>query len=157
MMMCKLASGSLVKIRFDIVSNRPHGLAYYSLQGKKGCYEAPRGMGDDHKIWLADVCDDMNDWRPLAEFETHLPDMWRNPPPEALESGHWGGDYFEVKDFVDAIINGTPPPFDVYRSLDFTVPGLVSEASINAGGVPMRVPDFRNYVSGSGRIPYDDQ
>lgn len=152
-MMCKLASGSLVKIRFDLVSDRPHGLAYYSLQGTRGCYEAPRGMGDDHKIWLADVCENMNEWRPLSEFESHLPDLWRNPPPEALESGHWGGDYFEVKDFVDAIVNDTDPPIDVYRALDFTVPGLVSEQSIAAGGTPLPVPDFRNYVTNSKTIP----
>ena len=153
LMLCKLESGALVKIRFDLISDRPHGLAYYALQGTKGCYEAPRGLGDDHKIWLADVCEDMNEWRPLSEFEEYLPDLWRHPPPEALESGHWGGDYFEVRDFVDAIIQDSPPPVDVYRALDFTVPGLVSEQSIAQGGVPLPVPDFRTYVSGSGQVP----
>lgn len=153
LMLCKLEGGGLIKIRFDIVSDRPHGLAYYALQGTKGCYEAPRGMGDDHKIWLADVCTDMNEWRPLSEFEEYLPELWRNPPPEALKSGHWGGDYFEVRDFVDAIINDTDPPIDVYRALDFTVPGLISETSINQGGIPLPVPDFRHYVTGSGKVP----
>ncbi len=152
-MMCKLASGGLIKIRFDLVSDRPHGLAYYALQGTRACYEAPRGMGDDHKIWLADVCRDMNEWRPLSEFETYLPAFWRNPPAEALESGHWGGDYFEVRDFIDAIVGDTEPPIDLYRALDFTVPGLISERSIEQGGMPLPVPDFREYVTGSKNVP----
>ena len=72
-----------------------------------------------------------------------MPEMWRNPPEEALRAGHGGGDYFEIREFADAIINNTKPPIDVYESLDMTVPGLVSEASINQGGIPLPVPDFR--------------
>ena len=33
---------------------------------------------------------------------------------------------------------------DVYDALDMTVPGLVSEVSINSGGIPIPVPDFRD-------------
>jgi predicted dehydrogenase len=126
-----------------MLSDRPHNLAYYSLQGTKGCYEAPRGFGDNHKIWLADYSDG-TEWRSLWDFEEEfMPDIWRNPPEEALRAGHGGGDYFEVRGFVDSIINDTKPPIDVYEALDMTVPGLVSEASINQGGMPLPVPDFR--------------
>jgi hypothetical protein len=48
-----------------------------------------------------------------------------------------------VRDWVAAIVDGAASPIDVYRALDFTVPGLVSEESIVRGGVPLRVPDFR--------------
>jgi hypothetical protein len=34
-------------------------------------------------------------------------------------------------------------PIDVYRAMDYTVPGLVSEESIRNGGAPVPVPDFR--------------
>jgi len=157
LMLCKLTGGGLIKIRFDILSNRPHNLTYYALQGTKGCYESPRGFGDGHKIWLADFCKDMNEWKALSEFEEHLPDLWRNPPEEALKSGHWGGDYFEVRDFVDAILTDRQPPIDVYRALDYTVPGLISEQSIAQGGMPLPVPDFRNYVTGSKAVPYSSR
>lgn len=60
-----------------------------------------------------------------------------------MRAGHGGGDYFEVRDFVDSILHDTQPPIDVFTALDFTVPGLVSEESINHGGVPLPVPDFR--------------
>ena len=140
---CKTTKGGQINIRLDMLSDRPHNLAYYSLQGTKGCYEAPRGFGDNHKIWLADYSDG-TEWRSLWDFEEEfMPDIWRNPPEEALRAGHGGGDYFEVRGFVDSIINDTKPPIDVYEALDMTVPGLVSEVSINQGGMPLPVPDFR--------------
>lgn len=143
-MICKLSRGGLVNIRLDMLSNRPHMMTYYSLQGTRGCYEAPRAPGETPRIWLADHCDDPNRWRPLADFEAeYLPDLWRNPPQEAREAGHGGGDYFEVREFVDCILQDTRPPIDLYDALDMTVPGLVSEESIRQGGRPLPVPDFR--------------
>lgn len=142
-MMCKTSRGGQINIRLDMLSNRPHNLTYYSLQGTKGCYEAPRGFGDDHKIWLADYHKDLG-WHSLWEFEAEfMLDIWRNPPEEALKAGHGGGDYFEIREFVDCIINDTKPPVDVYEALDMTVPGLVSELSINRRSIPVPVPDFR--------------
>lgn len=144
LMLCKMSRGGLIKIRLDMLSNRPHLMTYYSLQGTKGCYEAPRGFGDSPKIWLADYSDNPNQWRSLSDFEEEfMPDIWRNPPEEALRAGHGGGDYFEVRGFVDSIVNDSKPPIDVFESLDMTVPGLVSEESINRGGIPLPVPDFR--------------
>ena len=143
-MLCKMQRGGLIKIRLDMLSNRPHNLTYYSLQGTKGCYEAPRGFGDSPKIWLADYSDNPNQWRSLWDFEAEfMPEIWRKPPEEALRAGHGGGDYFEVRGFIDAIINDTRPPIDVYEAMDMTVPGLVSEESINNGGIPLPAPDFR--------------
>ncbi len=141
--MCKTEKGGQIILRLDMLSNRPHNLTYYSLQGTKGCYEAPRGFGDDHKIWLADYHKEMT-WHSLWDFEAEfMPDMWRNPPEEALRAGHGGGDYFEIREFVDCIIKDTKPPVDVYDALDMTLPGLISEESIRKGGMPMPVPDFR--------------
>lgn len=142
-MMCKMTRGGQINIRLDMLSNRPHNLAYYSLQGTKGCYEAPRGFGDDHKIWLEDYHKELR-WHSLWDFEAEfMPEIWRNPPESAIRAGHGGGDYFEIREFVDCIINNTEPPIDVYFALDMTVPGLVSEESIKNGGMPMPVPDFR--------------
>lgn len=143
LMNCKTESGALIKIRLDMMSNRPHNMAYYSLQGTKGCYEAPRGFGDQHKIWLADLHDRV-EWHSLGELEAEfLPDMWRNPPEEALRAGHGGGDYFEVRDFLDAILQEKDPPISIWEALDFTLPGIISEDSIAYGGIPMKVPDLR--------------
>ena len=67
-----------------------------------------------------------------------------------------GGDYFEIREFVDCIVNDTKPPVDVYEAMDMTVPGLVSEESINRGGTPIPVPDFRtinNFPDDLPRLP----
>ena len=150
--MCRLARGGLARVRQDMISRRPENWKYYSLQGTKGCYEAERGFGDSPKIWLEDYCEELDQWMPLSDFEDEfLPDAWKNPPAEVTEAGHWGGDYFEIKAFVDAVVNDTEPPIDVYRALDMTVPGLVSEESANKGGIPLPVPDFR----GIDRFPDD--
>jgi len=152
-MICKTTKEGQINIRLDMLSNRPHNLTYYSLQGTKGCYEAPRGFGDSPKIWLADYSDSMA-WRLLWDFEAEfMPDMWRNPPDEALRAGHGGGDYFEVREFVDSIVNGTKLPIDVYEALDMTVPGLVSEVSINWFGIPLPVPDFREIKNFPDDLP----
>ena len=143
LMLCKTESGALIKIRLDMLSYRPHSLAYYSLQGTKGCYEAPRGLGDTHRIWLLDDCRKY-EWKPLKDYEErYLPEKWLKPPEEALKAGHWGGDYWMLRDFLDSIVNNTTPSIDVYKALDFTAPGLVSEESIKQGGKPLQVPDFR--------------
>ena len=71
LMLCKTESGALIKIRLDMLSNRPPNVAYYSLQETKGCYEAPRGLGDDHKVWLASDSMDYA-WKPLKGYEGRI-------------------------------------------------------------------------------------
>ena len=143
-MICKTTRGGLVEIRVDMLSDRPALGQYYSLQGTKGCYEAARGLGDQPKIWLAEHSDQIA-WQSLSDFEEqYMPEIWRNPSMEALQAGHGGGDYLEVQEFVDSIINDTKSPIDIYESLDMTVPGLVSEVSINRESIPVEVPDFRS-------------
>jgi predicted dehydrogenase len=147
LMLCQLNTGGLIKVRLDMMSNRPHAMAYYSLQGTKGVYEGGRAPGELPRVWLSEGPDGgggrEREWRSLWDYEAHLPEEWRNPDQEALRAGHGGGDYFVVRDFVGAVRAGAPPPIDVYRALDYTVPGLVSEQSILRGGVPLPVPDFR--------------
>jgi len=152
LMLCQLTTGGLIKVRVDMMSNRPHAMAYYSLQGTRGAYEGGRGAGVEPRIWIEETGRDPADpegarssraWRSLWDYAEHLPEMWRNPTEAALRAGHDGGDYFVVRDFVAAVRSGDAPPIDVYRALDYTVPGLVSEQSIAQGGAPVPVPDFR--------------
>jgi len=154
LMLCKTEKGSLIKVRLDMLSERPHNMTYYSLQGTEGCYEAARGMGDVPKVWIRGRCPDSQAWRPLMDFqEEFLPEEWKNPPPEVAKAGHGGGDYWQARDFAQAVIERRQPEMDVHFALDITVPGLISEQSIALNGAPVRVPDFREYVTGSNVIP----
>ncbi len=150
---CRMDSGKLIKIRVDCISDRPHNMNYYSLQGTRGCYEAPRGLGDEHKIWLAGMEADKEHtaWKPLKDFYEYLPDRYKNASEEQKKAGHWGGDFFVVQDFVDAIKKGVKPAIDVYEACEWTAVGLLSELSVMNGGKTIDMPDFTR------KIPYKDQ
>jgi predicted dehydrogenase len=142
---CKLENGGLLRIRVDMLSNRPHLMDYYSLQGTKGCFEmSRRGCGDVDKIWLANRSKDMHTWRPVADFEDEfLPANWRKWEKQATAAGHGGGDFLQIMDFLAAVRGEAPCPIDVYTALDYSMPGLVSQESIRHGGCMLPVPDFR--------------
>jgi predicted dehydrogenase len=141
--LCRLASGGLLTLRLDLVSERPSNGTHYALQGTRGAYLAARSFGEGPLVWLLDRSPEKEDWQSLWEYESLLPSEWRDPPPEALAAGHGGGDYFEVRDFLDCVRSGKQPPIGVFDALDFTVPGLVSRESLRRGGLPVAVPDFR--------------
>ena len=50
---------------------------------------------------------------------------------------------YEILDLLRASTTNPAPP-TVYRALDFTLPGLMSEKSITLGGAPIKIPDFRS-------------
>jgi predicted dehydrogenase len=142
-LLCTLQSGKLVKVRVDMISNRPHQMTYYALQGTEGVYEASRIGGKPGHVWLqSDHAGQHRNWTPLSEYAEHLPAHYQNISEEARQSGHGGGDFFVVRDWVEAIQNGTPPPIDVYTGLNWTAAGLCSQTSIDNNGVPICVPNF---------------
>jgi predicted dehydrogenase len=145
-MLAKTAKGGLIKIRVDMLSNRPHAMTNYALQGTTGCYESARSPLEPNKIWLADLCPDPDTWMLLEELEeAYLPEIWRNPPEAALRAGHGGGDYFEVLDFVNSIVDGAPCPIGIHEAMDMTLPGLISQASVLQEGAWLDVPDSRTW------------
>ena len=148
-MLCKMASGGLVKISVDMLSERPHSMTNYQLQGTKGCYESARSKGEKNRIWLADLCEDKHTWMDLMDLEAdYMPDLWRNPPEAALKAGHGGGDFFEVLDFVKSVTGEQECPIGIHEAMDMTLPGLVSQLSVRQDGAWLDVPDSRHWVRG---------
>ncbi|MCX7705702.1 MAG: Gfo/Idh/MocA family oxidoreductase [bacterium] len=144
-MLCKMKSGSLVKIRVDMLSDRPHAMTNYQLQGTKGCYESARAPEEKHRIWLKDLCKDMK-WMDLDDLEKEfLPEDWKKQQEMAMKTGHGGGDYIEVMDFVDAILGRKSCPIGIDEAMDMTLPGLVSQQSIIEGSKWLDVPDSRQW------------
>lgn len=144
-MMCRLTCGALVQIRVDMLSNRPHNMVHYALQGTEGCYEGTDGFQGAPKVWLKSRSE-AHQWEPLEALEEFLPDFWRNPPQEAVRAGHGGGDYWEVQDFVSAIREEREPPIGIDLAMDMTLPGLASEESLAQGSTWVAVPDPRNWT-----------
>jgi len=151
-MLCKTAAGRLISIRMDLTSERPHAMTNYQLQGTDGAYESARAAGERHRIWLRALSaeprwHDLDALLALDQYaERFLPDSWRNPPPEARQAGHGGGDYFEVLDFIRAARGEAPCPVGIHEAMDMTLPGLVSQQSILQEGQWQQVPDSRSWL-----------
>jgi len=141
-------NGRLVSLRLDMMSNRPHQVGYYALQGTTGVYEASRKANEPGSVWFGKnpvpgpVEQEHREWRPLSDFEDNLPEFWRNPPEAAIRAGHSGGDYFVIQDFIACALGRAPNPIDVYRAAEWTAVGLCSQQSILTSQ-PVAVPSFR--------------
>ena len=145
-MLGKMRSGGLVKIRVDMLSDRPHNMTNYQVQGTDGCYESARAAGEKNRIWLRGRSPDPNTWTDLDTLaDEFLPDYWKTGMEEARKSGHGGGDYFEMLDFLDAIAGRRPCPIGIHEAMDMTLPGLVSQQSIFEAGRWLPVPDSRTW------------
>ena len=144
-MMCRMTNGGLVNIRVDMLSNRPHNMVHYALQGTDGCYEGADGFKGEPKIWLRSR-NEKHEWEPLTALEDEfLPEFWKRPPEEAVKAGHGGGDYWEVQDFVATILEERDPPIGIDRAMDMTLPGLMSQRSLAEGSTWVDVPDSRDW------------
>ncbi len=140
-MLCTTRSGALIDIRCDMQSHRPHQMTHYALQGTHGAYVSGRHEGEPALVWFEGRSGKREQWQSLSEYDAYLPEAWRRVPKAG--TGHGGSDYHVVADFIEHVRTGTQPEIDVYRALDFTLPGLVSEQSLAAGGTPVLVPDPR--------------
>ena len=77
----------------------------------------------------------------------HLPLSYApsGPMPEWAGSGHGGADGAMLADFLASLLAGTPAPIDVFRGLDYTLPGICAVQSIRAGNRTVEVPDPRSW------------
>ena len=145
-MLCRMRSGGLVKIRVDMLSDRPHAMMNFQLQGTDGCYESRRAPAERDRIWLRSRSPDAGAWLDLEEVaEPFLPEPWRTWGEPGRTAGHGGGDLFEMLDFLSAIRSGAPPRLGIHEAMDMTIPGLISQRSIAADGRWLPVPDSRQW------------
>jgi predicted dehydrogenase len=142
--------GVVLRVRVDHVSPRPHQMAYYALQGTAGAAESWRGGGDQDKVWFADEHEPSPGspaWHPLAEQAPRsIPDRLA-APPEAKLGGHGTSEYWLLREFLAAVRGEAPVPIDVYRALDYTLPGILAVVSAAANGAPQTVPDPRAFAA----------
>src|SRR5262249_2379566 len=155
LMLARTAHGALLKIRLDLLSNRPHLMNYYSLQGTAGAYEAARVAGAPDHVYIVGQSPtgsgEEAQWEPLdAYVAKFLPGRYREV---AAGAGHGGTDPWPVRDFLDSVIADRVPELDVYAALDMTLPGLVSESSFYEHGAWRAVPNPRLWAAGVGPEP----
>ena len=149
--LAKTVAGRMLRVRVDGRSPRPHKMDYYALQGTRGAYEAWRGLGDEDKVWLADDHEESHcaagaDWHRLAQYaERYIPERLA-AGKEARLGEHGTSEYWLLKDFFAGVRSERESPIDVYRALDYTIPGICAYDSARRGGEPVDVPDSRGML-----------
>ncbi len=142
-------AGTVLRVRVDHVSPRPHQMAYYGVQGTKGAFESWRGHGDRSKLWLEDdhepsrVTRDAAEWHATDRYAEHYIPERVSAPAEASLGGHGTSEYWMLRDFLATLRGEMDCPIDLHRAMDYTLPGIVALESAAAGGAPVAVPDTR--------------
>ena len=145
----RLEGGGLVRLRLDMMSNRPPEEAFYGLQGTHGVFESGRARRGGGQVWVGEnpppgpVREEPRAWRPVGDFAELLPAETRALIRQAQGAGHGGGDFLVAHAFVRAVLGEAPNPVEPVRAAEWTAVGLCSTLSIEAGGAPVPVPDFR--------------
>ena len=145
----RLKEGGLVRLRLDMMSNRPSETSFYGLQGTHGVFESGRAGRGTGQVWVGNnpppgpVPDIHRNWEPIEKYTDLLPKSTRQRLDDAASSGHGGGDYSVAYAFVDAVLGIAPNPVDIFRAVEWTAVGLCSTQSILNGGIPIELPEFR--------------
>lgn len=58
-------------------------------------------------------------------------------------TGHGGADLKVATAFTNALSEGRPSPIDVYRAMEYHLPGMLAHRSAELGGAPVAIPDVR--------------
>lgn len=127
------AQGRLIRVDYDPTSPRPASI-YYLIQGTKGVYDSRTGVYFDGNP---------EEWKDADTYlEKYDHAYWKRDEKAATESGHGGGDWFVVRDFVDMVRRDREPWIDVYDAATWSVLFHCSRLSIDRKGDSVEIPDF---------------
>ncbi|MBE6663659.1 MAG: Gfo/Idh/MocA family oxidoreductase [Ruminococcaceae bacterium] len=136
-------NGETMALRLDTSLPRSYNREF-TIRGTKGMYEQNTNsvyFDGQPEFWSS--IDYINKYLNSAEqFKDLLPYEWKIITPEALEAGHGGMDYVELREFVDRVKDGGEMQCDVYDAAAWMVVSCLSEESIKNNGKPMEIPDF---------------
>lgn len=132
----KTAKGTLLRMAASFAQPHPHETHWLQVIGTKGSVEWRRSGRDMPKMWLADG-------QMFDKAEVDWRHQRTDAPAEARGSGHSDMDYYVQASFRDAILEGKPLEFDVYKAMDVAAPSVLASESIEQDGKKLRVPDFR--------------
>ena len=139
----RTVGGATIGLRIDTMSPRPYALPF-RFQGTRGACEFVYGEDKEPRVSLGDA----HEWRPLGDVGAGLPAAARDVPEEARSIGHGTMEYWMMKAWLEAVREGDPVPIDVYRALDYTLPGIIARESALRDGEPLTVPDPREWAEG---------
>ena len=111
----------------------------YRVCGEFGGVETGRSLGKSVNLVY-------HSWKipeGREQNSTYTPDFGEHT--EAVgDAGHSGGDYWVVKNFIDYILDGKEPFFDVYRGCAMSAVAILAWRSCLEDGKTFYIPDFRS-------------
>ena len=139
----KCANGETMVLKLDTSLPRSYSREF-QVRGTKGLYEQDINavyFDGQPEFWSRVQYVDC--YKNSAEkYKSMLPDAWKVITQEALDAGHGGMDYVELREFVDRLKDGREMAVDVYDAAAWMVVTCLSEESIKCGGKVMEIPDF---------------
>lgn len=151
MMNCITDDGALFRFTGCTAMCSPSG---YRICGEFGGAETGRTLGSKVNVTY-------HSWTTpegKPQSETYAPESHA----EAAKTGHGGGDYWMVRNFVDYIVNDIEPFFNVYRGCAMSAVGILAWRSCMEDGKTYYIPDFtnpeeRNKVRDDVLTPFPDE
>ena len=142
--MVQMENGGYAKLLLGALEKH---LLWYRIYGHKGNMESSRtdsGQLLVHK----------EPWnkRPGEPADVAYRPEFRQFHDLAVRSGHGGGDFFMLHEFIEAIRTGVPPYFDIYRGLQMSCLGILAYKSVLNNNVAIDVPSFQ---SAAELTPYE--
>jgi predicted dehydrogenase len=144
--LCKTVKGRVIKFLGTFLNRREPALHYFSLYGTKGVLESPRMPEQSFRV-CSDMIPNTHGMASMPLSDSH-PSLVGQVPG----GGHGTCEWLMVDDFVRAIEAGEKPPIDVMKALDWSLPGVLGHMSAEAGSVPMRVPDPREWHNTTEKV-----
>jgi predicted dehydrogenase len=132
----RTARGRVIELEHNVSSPQPYDRINL-IAGTKGIFRdyPPRiyfdgGRGDE--------------FGPLDPYKAKYEHpLWTRLGEIAKDlGGHGGMDFIMAYRLIECMKNGTAPDIDVYDAAAWSAPGPLSEASVAAGGMPQKFPDF---------------
>lgn len=134
--MVQMENGGYAKLLFGALEKHHY---WYRIYGHKGCLENSRTDAGELLIHK-------EPWnkQPGESADLIYRPEFRQFHDLAARSGHGGGDFFMLHEFIEAIRTGTPPYFDIYRGLQMSCLGILAYKSALHDNMAIPVPSFQS-------------
>ena len=120
-------SGAVIRLTNGFAVGHPLGF-YFNIVGDKGSAKTLRANDQVTRVY--------------SELDGGGPQQWREVPPNEDDVAT---ERVMLEGFIKAVLGEAPPPIDLHRSMDMTLPGIVAHASAQQGGAKLPVPDSRDW------------
>lgn len=128
-------NGSLINIQYDTDSKRPWN-CFYMIQGSNGIFDSRKGIYLEGKS-------KNEQWDTIDSYYSQYDHpYWKQDGETAKKTGHGGGDYFVVREFIESLIEDREPWIDVYDAVAWSAIAELSQQSIINDNAALDFPDF---------------